>query len=399
MKSIRQSCLLLPAAKVGPRTTFAVSDVEPATEPLEEIDYFPAVTSFLGSHVESCSCYHGKLLAWVRSHPLIGALHAAFQDHRPVCLSPDMIWLTLTQGLAAHVRVNAESLRRQFVQHEGQENIVVRRDDFIKGSPENPWPEVFSEFTTAIHRHLGQAYDWIVAEFSTTGPVERAAAEIVLMDAMNQYFRYECHSKCGIPRITLEGTTDDWAQIEDRVNEWDRFGLEWWTKHLRPILSQFTAAAGSRVDRDFWESIYKWQGPVGSGSPYVSGWIVNLFPYFESEVAQYIRVLGKERYEKYGKSLFGEVTCESPVRRNPWLGVSTRDKGPVRDDFPSEIAIAPFVWKYFGQNFKMEFLGGFLGIRQDPDSLCLRPEIGWAVRDTSREPYSDPMEGYIREFI
>jgi hypothetical protein len=47
----------------------------------------------------------------------------------------------------------------------------------------------------------------------------------------------------------------------------------------------------------------------------------------------------------------------------------------------------------------MEFLGGFLGIRQDPDSLCLRPEIGWAVRDTSREPYSDPMEGYIREFI
>lgn len=29
----------------------------------------------------------------------------------------------------------------------------------------------------------------------------------------------------------------------------------------------------------------------------------------------------------------------------------------------------------------MEFVGGLMGIRQDPDTLCLRPEIGWAVRE------------------
>jgi hypothetical protein len=28
----------------------------------------------------------------------------------------------------------------------------------------------------------------------------------------------------------------------------------------------------------------------------------------------------------------------------------------------------------------MEFLAGFVGIQQDYQSRCLRPEIGWAVR-------------------
>jgi hypothetical protein len=29
----------------------------------------------------------------------------------------------------------------------------------------------------------------------------------------------------------------------------------------------------------------------------------------------------------------------------------------------------------------MEFLGGFVGVAQDPATLALRPEIGWAVRE------------------
>lgn len=69
--------------------------------------------------------------------------------------------------------------------------ITVRRDDFVKGSPENPWPEAFGEFSAAIREHLGDAHGLIVADFSTTGPVERAASEVVLLDAMQAYFSYE----------------------------------------------------------------------------------------------------------------------------------------------------------------------------------------------------------------
>src|SRR5262245_64402850 len=101
--------------------TFPVSDVQPATEPLPEIAYHQAVAAFLVTKkLEACSRYHGRLVSDVRSHPLIATLHTGFADHRAVCLSPDIIWLTILQGLAQHVNAQAEDLRRHFVQHEGK---------------------------------------------------------------------------------------------------------------------------------------------------------------------------------------------------------------------------------------------------------------------------------------
>src|SRR5262249_48512488 len=153
---------------------------------------------------------------------------------------------------------NAESLRRKFVRHDGQLTLVVQRDEFIKGSPENPWPGVFAEFSEQIKGHIGEAHGLIVADFSTTGPVERAASEVAVLDAMQSYFRYVVTTVCGIPQILLEGSVEDWQTLGRRVQEWRRFDLDWWVKPLQPILDQFIAAAQGRVDRNFWNSIYKW---------------------------------------------------------------------------------------------------------------------------------------------
>jgi hypothetical protein len=43
---------------------------------------------------------------------------------------------------------------------------------------------------------------------------------------------------------------------------------------------------------------------------------------------------------------------------------------------------APFLWNYLERSFDMEFLGGFVGVAQDQETLTLRPEIGWAVRES-----------------
>jgi hypothetical protein len=348
--------------------TFAVSDVVSATEPLPEIHYHQAVMDFLGSPVESCSRYHGQLIAGVRSHPLIGTLHAAFNTHRPVTLSPDIVWLTLCQGLAHHVNAHAETLRHRLVRHADRIPLSVRRDEFVKGSPENPWPDVFAEFSAAIGAHLGDPHSLIVADFSTTGPVERAASEVVLLDTMQAFFSYEVHSACGIPSITLEGTAEDWRKIADRVREFRRFDLDWWIEAVQPVMNQFVAAAEGKVDRGFWDSIYKWHGSRGSGSPHVSGWILKLFPYVDNPEAKYGWLPRRE-------------SSASPLRPNPWLSTSPPRFGPGRDDFPSLPAKAPFVWKYFNTDYEMEFVGGLIGITQDPETLCLRPEIGWAILD------------------
>jgi hypothetical protein len=309
----------------------------------------------------------------VQGHPLIEALHAGFATHRPVSLSPDMIWLTICQGFAHHVNSNAETLRHQLVKHEGKAALKVRRDDFVKGSPENDWPGVFSEFSAGIRAHLGEAHDLIVADFSTTGPVERAASEVVLLDAMQSFLSYEVHTLCGIPAITLEGTPDDWKEIANRAREFSRFGLEWWTDPLRPLLEQFAAAAEENIDRQFWNSIYKWHGPDGSGSAHVSGWILKFFPYLEDTCVRWDRQ-------------FGCPSTEPPLHRNPWLSAPSSRCGPGRDDFPGLPAKAPFKWIFLDATFEMDFIGGLIGVRQDPQSLCLRPEIGWAIRDAQATP-------------
>src|SRR5262245_58191600 len=260
-------------------------------------------------------------------------------------------------------------MRPRFVRHEGKLEIRVRRDDFVKGSPENPWPEVFGEFSSTIRGHIGEeTHALIVADFSTTGPVERAASEVVLLDALQAFFDYEFHTLCGIPAITLEGTVEDWRALGTRADLFTRFGLGWWVDHLRPILGQFVAAAGGDVDVGFWESIYKWQGSRGSGSPHLSGWVVNLFPYLVNPEAK--------RYARWG----GGGVAVPALCRNPWIGRSGKG-GPGRDDFPALPARAPFRWHYLDRVFAMEFVGGLVGVRQDEATLGLRPEVGWAVRE------------------
>jgi len=351
--------------------TFPVSDVVPATEPLPEVPYHQAVTGFLGSPVESCSRYHGKLVAGLRSHPLIGTLHAAFSSHRRVALSPDIVWLTICQGLAHHVNAHAESLRHRLVKHKDKVKLVVRRDQFVKGSPENHWPDVFAEFSAGIRAHIGDVHDMLVADFSTTGPVERAASEVVLLDTMQAFFSYEIRTLCGIPSITLEGTAEDWRKIADRFREFSRFELAWWVEPLQPVLDQFVAASEGKVDRKFWDSIYKWQGPSGSGSPHISGWVLKLFPYLDNPEAKYGAFSGRESTAK-------------PLRPNPWLSASPSHHGPGRDAFPCLPAKAPFLWKYLGTDYEMEFVGGLIGVAQEPTTLCLRPEIGWAILDKQK---------------
>src|SRR5262249_23207525 len=158
------------------------------------------------------------------------------------------------------------------VAHRGRARICVRRDGFIKGSPTNDWQGVFDEFSDQLGRQIGKTRDLVLADFSTTGAVERAVFEIVLMDAMHKYFDYAMQTLCGIPRITLLGTVEDWKSVGHRAEHLAEFGLERWISALTPILDQFAAAAAGYVDPVFWRSFYK-RGDPGSGGPFVSGWI------------------------------------------------------------------------------------------------------------------------------
>jgi hypothetical protein len=325
------------------------------------------------SRLEACSRYYGKLVASIKFHPLVAAIHRAYCDHRPLVLSPDMLWLLVAQGLANHINANPETLRSKFVQHQGKIKLSVRRDDFIKGSPENPWAEAFEEFTDQIRDHIGATtHDLLLPRFSTTGAVERAAAQVTLLDAMQSYFSYQSVTACGIPQIILEGTVDDWRQLRVQTQQLGQFELHWWTDILIPLLDEFVAAAEGQVNHHFWRCIYKLDG--GSGGPYTTGWIGAFFPYLKDYKTG--RATHKNSCLAEDKQMLTEFLYP-PAKVDPYRS----GHGLTTEEFPAGLARAPFCWQYLSSEFEMEFLGGFVGVAQDAETLRLRPEIGWAVRE------------------
>jgi len=374
-------------------TTFMVGqnhrgggDIAVCDQPRKTVDQKTLLESMLKSPVESCSRLKDPVVDVGARHQLLEAVSLAHDQHYPLVLDPDVIWLTIAQGLANHINNNAEKLRRRFVAHDGKKKVIIRRDSFVRGSPENDWQGAFSEFSDKIKASLGEHnHAMIVADFSTTGPIERAASEVILMDAMKSYFRYGMMTLCGIPSVTLDGTVADWEMVLDKVNQWDVAGppppglglldamaapnldLEWWTDHLKVVLRQFIEAAKGNPDRQFWNNIYQEFG--GSGAPTVGGWLTWLFPYIGTEAN----------------------------KKNPHVGKLSNGWGGISDDqFPSSLSKVPFEWLYREANYDYDFVAGLTGVAQSrpekpiamktggqpvPD-FAVRPVAGWAIRET-----------------
>jgi hypothetical protein len=334
------------------------------TQPLMPCQKKPA-----GRRIEAFSTSEATLVSATDAHALAQAAHDAFYEHYPLVLTPDSVWFCIAQGFAHHVALNAEKLRSRFVRHQGKEKLVVERLDFELGRP-NPWPEVFAAFSEQIASHVGRLRDLVVADFSTTGPLERAASEVVLMDAFQPYFEYEMRAGCGIPSITLLGTADDWKNVRRRAAHLAEFGLEAWTEALLPVLDEIVRSAEGHGDGEFWRSFFRYQ--TGSGPSEMTGWIVVLFPYLK-EVRD-----GSEQLVPSPYVARWERGLRIAEKRTKW---SFTPEGPHLGAIPSSLASAPvkFVDVRDESVQPLRFVAGLFGTTQDQSTGALQPEFGWAV--------------------
>ena len=334
-------------------TTLKICELEPVDVKFQKVPYLQALTKRCGEGIEAWSKKEYDLIT-PTFHPFVQAVHNAYAYHRPLSISPDMIWLLIAQGFSKHINSNQEKLRHHFVDFDGKKVLKVYRNMFIKGSDENDWESVFPEFTEKIGAYTGQKLlNTTLLNFSTTGTAEKAAFEITLMEAMHSYFVYVVYTSCGITQIKLEGNTEDWELILSKTKALEKYDLVWWTKDLIPVLEKFVEVSKGKTDIEFWGQMYKSFG--GSGAPLIDGWILKFFPYLKDKV--------------------------------------------TTEDFPSGMAKADFYWIYQGLEFQMEFLAGFVGVKQDKETLELRPEIGWAIRDTGRQGIKDDDANYKEEIL
>ena len=132
----------------------------------------------------------------------------AYADHRPIALSPDIIWNLIAQGFCQHINNNPEALRDRIVYHErGKIELSVMTKDELH-SPNVKWDELLNTFDNMIaERTKDNLADVMRADFSTTDKTTRIVSQMTLMSSVKAFFDYSViYISCGIPNITIEGT-------------------------------------------------------------------------------------------------------------------------------------------------------------------------------------------------
>ncbi|WP_051970109.1 DUF4419 domain-containing protein [Kitasatospora azatica] len=284
---------------------------------------------------------------------LLRALHLCFCAHLPLSLSPDLLWYTVVHEVATHVRLNSDTYAGLFTDTPGEKQTITVRDDSLLYEPN--WQRSLHLIQQPLRDRIGDdVADLLQPAFSTTTPVDTSATLVALMDVVSPYYDFRWQSLCGIPRIRLEGTAQDWQLLTARVRELEGWfeGLRPWLRNLRPVLTTIVAtASGEPVDQDFWRSIYKWRS--ASGGARVTGWITAFFAH---------------RYLADGpQPVTGDVIQDG--------------------QFPAHLSRVPYKWERPDGIRSMTFLGGVLGIERDGD--WIRPRLGFAVLELTDRPLPD----------
>eukprot|EP00696_Hemimastix_kukwesjijk_P005024 gnl/Hemi2/16406_TR5474_c0_g1_i1.p1 gnl/Hemi2/16406_TR5474_c0_g1~~gnl/Hemi2/16406_TR5474_c0_g1_i1.p1 ORF type:complete len:411 (+),score=58.66 gnl/Hemi2/16406_TR5474_c0_g1_i1:39-1235(+) len=316
------------------------------------------------------------------SHPVIDAALRAYDQHLGVTFTPDCVWQLIVQAVSRHITTHSEALRSRLVKHQGKLELVVRRDEFVLGSPDNDWPGFVAAINELIGKESQPAVKRMIdmCRFTTTGPVEEACAGIAVMDAVKAYYDYTCVTMCGIPHVTLEGTPEDWYKIRRGVRVVEDLVMPelaaTWLPILDGVLVEFERAAQGQANSGFWAKMVSKHETHGSGAGiYVSGWLNVFFP-----------------EETSGN------TINSYMLPEKFSDLSHRD-GRSINSFGTGLSTVPVLWKYYFSELPLMLVGGFAGFQLDEKSdglQSLRPCLAWSLLHV-KKPGAEPSSGTSRD--
>lgn len=286
----------------------------------------------------------------------------AYANHLSVALSPDMIWLLISQGFARYVNAHAEEVRPLLVSHSGTMDLaIVSETDLLSGSAD--WPKLVGGFAAQIDQYTkGDIAKTIAADFTTTGVAEHVASQITLMESVKSYFEYIVYYiACGIPSITLKGTPEDWQRVLDKTRQLRGYGLDGWVKRLEPVLKEFVCAAEGHPRQKFWQGMVKKRRiselKGGGCSPEkptaLDGWLLTFFP------------------DENGKTLDRISHLKDMPSECVRVGFKYRVIDPMQGTVISETPL--------------ELWAGFIGAEVDTHHNRLIPKVGWLVRQTESD--------------
>ena len=291
---------------------------------------------------------------------LIQGLILAYKNHYPITITPDMIWLLIEQGFVRYMKKYKDKVRENFVNFSGKKELKIEKVGLTPTtSKEEDWQGIIDEFVHQIEENVGkEIIDNLKSDFSTTSSPTKIASKITIMSAFKEYFSYKLRMlACGISSISLEGSLEDWEKIKYKLEYLSTKGLEWWTKHLIPIIDNIILTKKLYTEKkilneeliDFWKKMIRLKREGGIYIPdVINGWIVKLFPNLEE----------------------GNPTVYEEMKEN---------------QIPDQIIGCPMELTFIPNEgdkiivYKCNLASGFYGMIQDKNTFNVRPVIGYAI--------------------
>ncbi|KAF8212703.1 hypothetical protein K438DRAFT_1804979 [Mycena galopus ATCC 62051] len=210
---------------------------------------------------------------------------AAYNNHHVLVLRPDDVWLAILCQFNFFVNANAELLRASFVAHEGQPELSIVH---VGNRGTLDFALMARQMVELVEKNVSDPTlrAWALPSFTTTTTTDTTVASVLLMATLKAYFKFRfVGTRCGLPRVILEGEKADWVDILTRIEKLKEYGLETvaWYHLLRPIITRFVSAFDapeSEENANFWSKIVHHH--VGSGVSYYTGWI-NAFAVFSPQ--------------------------------------------------------------------------------------------------------------------
>ena len=297
---------------------------------------------------------------------ILQGFYSAYENHLPICLTPDIIWLLIVQGFAHHVNFNEKYYREKLVNFDGKKTleVIISKYHSYKQMKSEDYEYLFENLTEQIKSNIGEELiNTINFNFSTSNKITKVVGYTSIMSAVKKYFIFcgNCHM-CKYPFIILKGKIEDWENILKKTKELSKYKLEHWINALEPILTKIIETKNGKMDKNFWKEIiypdkvdkrieigvYEYKTIKVDG---IKGWLLLFFPYFKD---------GRFRYEK-------DLKTEDIWR------------------LPDRLLKTPLIMKSDDEGItNMIIYSGFIGMSVDKEKNNLvTPEIGWYVKEKS----------------
>lgn len=261
----------------------------------------------------------------------------------------------------------SEFFRNKYVNYDGKKVLDVKKIGIFpeEATPEI-WQEIIDGFINGIKEQVGnEIISNLQSDFTTTEEITLATSQATIMSAMKNYFEFNLGmGGCGISSITLEGTLEDWDKIKSKLNFLSAkdFGLQWWIKHLLPIIDNIISTKSyydknGNINNDlknFWKNIIRVKDNNDCYDPYIiNGWIIKFIPNLSEDKPK--------MYEEMHKGDIPDQILSCPLK----LTVYNMDRTKTIHN--------------------CDLLSGFYGMNQDRKNYSVRPIIGYALISKTKE--------------